>query len=78
VEDDGTLNSNRALMRPQAADDALPLVCGFRVFVQAGCLLSYAVDSATNARRAAAMSTKILKGAQPGECRSSSRARSTW
>ena len=67
VEDDGTLNSNRALIAAQAARRRLPLVCGFRVFVQAGCLLSYAVDFRDNARRAAGYVDKILKGAQPGE-----------
>ena len=67
VEDDATLNSNRALIAAQAARRRLPLVCGFRVFVQAGCLLSYAVDFRDNARRAAGYVDKILKGAQPGE-----------
>jgi putative ABC transport system substrate-binding protein len=67
VEDDGTLNTHRALSAAQAARRRLPLVCGFREFAQAGCLLSYAVDYRDNARRAAGYVDKILKGAKPGE-----------
>ena len=67
VEDDGTLNTSRALIAAQAARRRLPLVCGFREFVHAGCLLSYAVDYRDNARRAAGYVDKILKGATPGE-----------
>jgi putative ABC transport system substrate-binding protein len=67
VEDDATLNANRALIAAQAERRRLPLVCGFREFAQAGCLLSYAVDYRDNARRAAGYVDKILKGATPGE-----------
>jgi putative ABC transport system substrate-binding protein len=67
VDDDGTLNTNRALIAAQAERRRLPLVCGFREFVHAGCLLSYAVDYRDNARRAAGYVDKILKGAKPGE-----------
>ena len=66
VEDDGMLNANRALSAAQAARRRLPLVCGFRVCAQAGCLLSYAVDLRDNARRAASYVDKLLKGAKPG------------
>ena len=67
VEEDGRLNANRALIAAQAARRRLPLVCGFRTFAHAGCLLSYAVDLRDNARRAAGYVDKILKGAKPGE-----------
>jgi putative ABC transport system substrate-binding protein len=50
-----------------AAQHRLPAMYGFRLFVDAGGLMSYSIDLAELWRRAAAYADRILKGARPGE-----------
>ena len=50
-----------------AARDHLPAVYPFRLFAEAGGLLSYGLDLDDNYRRAANYADRILKGAEPSE-----------
>ena len=57
---------NRKSIAELAARHRLPAIYGFREFVVAGGLMSYAPSLAHLFRRAASYVDKILKGAQPG------------
>ena len=50
-----------------AARYRLPAVYPFRLFTQAGGLLSYGIDRTDNFRRAARYADRILEGAKPSE-----------
>lgn len=50
-----------------AASRGLPMICGDRVFVDAGCLMSYGSQPDEQVRRAADYVDKIIKGAKPAE-----------
>jgi len=50
-----------------AAKNRLPMMCGSREYVEAGCLMGYAASFADSFRRAATYVDKILKGAKPGD-----------
>ena len=50
-----------------AAQSRLPAMYAFRVYVEAGGLISYGADLIANNRRAAAFVDKILKGAKPDD-----------
>jgi putative ABC transport system substrate-binding protein len=50
-----------------AAKSRLPAIYGFREFVDAGGLMSYAANTSDMYRRAAAFVDKILKGAKPAD-----------
>jgi putative ABC transport system substrate-binding protein len=45
----------------------LPATSSFRVFVEAGGVVSYGPDAASVAERGAVFVTKILRGASPGD-----------
>ena len=59
--------ANREDVADQALKRRLPMVCGPREFVDAGCLMSYSTSLTKRFRRAASFVDKILKGAKPGD-----------
>jgi putative tryptophan/tyrosine transport system substrate-binding protein len=65
VLDDASFIATRAGMAAAAARHRLPLICGFREMVEAGCLFSYSVSLKDTWYRSASFVDKILKGAKP-------------
>jgi putative ABC transport system substrate-binding protein len=63
----GPLNAARPQVAELAIAHRLPAIAAFKVFPQAGLLMSYGPDFADIYRRAAGYVDKILKGAKPGE-----------
>jgi len=64
---DGLTSGYRGLVSDFAKKHKLPTVFGGREFVEAGGLMSYAMDVAEGFRRADTYVDKILKGAKPGD-----------
>jgi putative ABC transport system substrate-binding protein len=64
---DSFMDTYRAEVTSLATRYRLPAVYPFRLFTQAGGLLSYGVDRTDNFRRAASYADRILKGAKPSE-----------
>jgi putative ABC transport system substrate-binding protein len=64
---DPIANTNRILIGTLALEARLPMMCGFREFVQAGCLMSYGPNLPDLYRRAAEFADKILRGAKPSD-----------
>jgi len=58
---------HRARIAELAAKARLVVVCPFREYVEAGCLMSYSANPVDLCRRAATYVDKILKGAKPGD-----------
>jgi putative ABC transport system substrate-binding protein len=50
-----------------AATSRLPTMCATKVYVEAGCLMSYGSSPLDTSRRAAVYVGKILKGAKPAD-----------
>jgi putative ABC transport system substrate-binding protein len=67
VLDDATFIAYRAGIAEAAARHRLPLICGFREMVEAGCLFSYSVSLKDMWYRSASFVDKILKGAKPSD-----------
>ena len=67
VVSDSLFNDYRALITKLALSTHLPTVSGFRNFVSAGGLMSYAPDYRDLFRRAADYVDKILRGTDPSE-----------
>src|SRR5262245_18045903 len=67
VLQDPMLQANRRRIVDSAASLRLPAVYERKAWVDAGGLMSYGVDFASNFRRAATYVDKILKGARPGD-----------
>ncbi len=65
--DDALIFTHRTRIVKLAARSRLPAIYGFREFVDAGGLMSYAPNLADMYRRAATYVDKILKGAKPGD-----------
>jgi len=65
--DDALLFTQRTRIVKLAAKSRLPAIYGFREFVDAGGLMSYAANTSDMYRRAAAFVDKILKGAKPAD-----------
>ena len=65
VLDDAVFIASRAQLAAQAITHQLPLACGFREVVQAGCMLAYSASLADMWYRSAGYVDKILKGAKP-------------
>jgi putative ABC transport system substrate-binding protein len=63
----GLLNNYRSRLADLAAKTRLPAAYPFRVYVEAGGLMSYGPDLADSYRRAATYVDKILRGAKPGD-----------
>jgi putative tryptophan/tyrosine transport system substrate-binding protein len=59
--------ANLKLVVELAEKARLPAIYPFKMFVEAGGLMSYGTDVSAFARRAADMVGEILKGARPGE-----------
>ena len=70
--------AHRARIVKLAEQSRLPAVYGNKEFVDAGGLMSYGPDLFDMFRRAATYVDKILKGARPLTCRSSSRRSLSW
>jgi putative tryptophan/tyrosine transport system substrate-binding protein len=64
---DAFMAAHRAEIASLLARYRVPAVSPFRIFAEAGCLLSYGSDSVDNFRRAAAYVDRILKGEKPSE-----------
>jgi len=64
---DPLANTNRILIGTLALGARLPMMCGFREFVEAGCLMSYGPNLPDLYRRAAEFADKILRGAKPSD-----------
>src|SRR6516165_2286338 len=64
---DPLANTNRILIGTLALGARLPMMCGFREFVEAGCLISYGPNLPDLYRRAAEFADKILRGAKPAD-----------
>ena len=64
---DPLANTNRILIGTLALGARLPMMCGFREFVEAGCLMSYGPNLPDLYRRAAEFADKILRGAKPAD-----------
>ena len=65
--DDTFVFTHRARIVKLAAKNRLPAIYGFREFVDAGGLMSYAANLVDMYRRAATYVDKILKGAKPAD-----------
>jgi ABC-type uncharacterized transport system substrate-binding protein len=65
--DDVLFTSHRTQLVRLAARNRLPVMYGFKEFVQAGGLMAYGPDYPDLYRRAATYVHKILKGAKPGD-----------
>ena len=65
--DDSFVFTHRARIVKLAAKNRLPAIYGFREFVEAGGLMSYAANLPDMYRRAATYVDKILKGAKPAD-----------
>ena len=64
---DPLVNTNRILIGTLALGARLPMTCGFRELVEAGCLMSYGPNLPDPYRRAAEFADKILRGARPSD-----------
>jgi ABC-type uncharacterized transport system substrate-binding protein len=64
---DPVANTNRALIGTSALGARLPMMCGFREFADAGCLISYGPNLPDLYRRAAEFADKILRGTKPAD-----------
>jgi putative ABC transport system substrate-binding protein len=64
---DPLANTNRILIGTLALGARLPMMCGFREFVEAGCLMSYGPNLPDLYRRAAEFADKILRGVRPSD-----------
>jgi putative ABC transport system substrate-binding protein len=64
---DAFMTAHRAAIAAILARYRLPSVSPFRIFAEAGCLLSYGNDSHDNFRRAASYIDRILKGERPAD-----------
>ena len=64
---DPVVNTNRILIGTLALRARLPMMCGFRELVEAGCLMSYGPNLPDLYRRAAEFADKILRGAKPSD-----------
>jgi putative ABC transport system substrate-binding protein len=67
VSIDGLMSANREAIVELAARHRIPAIYGSRDFVEAGGLMSYAVDYRALYARAATYVDRILKGAKPGD-----------
>ena len=67
VVPDPLVNANRILIGTLALGARLPMTCGFRELVEAGCLMSYGPNLPDLYRRAAEFADKILRGARPSD-----------
>ena len=74
---DPLANTNRILIGALALGARLPMMCGFREFVEAGCLMSYGPNLPDLYRRAAEFADKILRGRSPVAFRSSNQPSSS-
>jgi putative tryptophan/tyrosine transport system substrate-binding protein len=64
---DALLNTNRIRINILAAGARLPTMHGHREYVEAGGLMSYGPNLASQLRRAADFVDKILRGAKPAD-----------
>ena len=64
---DPLVNTNRVLIGKSALGARLPMMCGFRELVDAGCLTSYGPNLPDLYRRAAEFADKILHGTKPAD-----------
>jgi putative ABC transport system substrate-binding protein len=62
-----TFGSQRAHIADLAIQHHLPTMFTFKLYVEAGGLMSYGVDTVPIIRRAAAFAAKILRGAKPSD-----------
>ncbi len=61
------LYANRTRLAELAMTSHLPMMCGPKQYVSAGCLMGYSADIADIFRRSAVYVDNILKGAKPAD-----------
>ncbi len=64
---DPLVNTNRILIGTLALGARLPMTCGFRELVEAGCLMSYGPNLPDLYHRAAEFADRILRGTRPSD-----------
>jgi putative tryptophan/tyrosine transport system substrate-binding protein len=74
----GVMRPNQKRIAGFALKSRLPSVSSSEEFVDDGGLMSYGADPSDSYRRVAIYVDKILKGAKPAICRSSSQRSSSW
>src|SRR5262245_64886639 len=67
VQGTSMLFGQRARVAEQAVRRHLPAMCALKEYVEAGCLMSYAVSLTDSYRRAASFVHKIRAGAAPAD-----------
>jgi putative tryptophan/tyrosine transport system substrate-binding protein len=67
LTDNPTLNFRREQLVTLARLNAIPMMCAFRDFAEAGGLISYAGSSTEASRRAGNYIARILNGEKPGD-----------
>jgi putative ABC transport system substrate-binding protein len=67
VATDPLMQTNRIRIAILAAGARMPVLCGFRDYVEAGALMSYGASFPDMFRRAADFVDKILRGAKPAD-----------
>jgi len=75
---DGLFTIHRARIAEFALKARLPAIYARREFAEAGGLMSYGSSLSEQYRLVANLVDKILRGAKPADCRSSSQAGSSW
>jgi putative ABC transport system substrate-binding protein len=78
VNDEEENSANRKLIPELSEKTRLPAIYPFKMYVEAGGLMSYGINLPGIARRVATWSAKSLRARNQARCQSSSRPNSNW